>query len=140
MWVSCSVRSGNSYAQSGQAPNIIKVFFKFSNLQKGFCIILKTVNRAVNTFYGIYVYLSSFPHHCQRIWTKAKKDLIFVVRLVFYCYCTKHPADAGNKRLRMLNFEQIIHWKQYLRSSTCPLTGFFWLLSHVIYLKLTRVL
>ena len=27
-----------------------------------------------------------------------------------------------------------------LRSSTCPLTGFFWLLSHMIYLKLTRVL
>ena len=26
------------------------------------------------------------------------------------------------------------------RSSTCPLTGFFWLLSHVIYLKLTREL
>ena len=26
------------------------------------------------------------------------------------------------------------------RSSTCPLTSFFWLLSHVIYLKLTRVL
>ena len=25
------------------------------------------------------------------------------------------------------------------RSSTCPLTGFFWLLSHVIYLKLTIV-
>ena len=25
------------------------------------------------------------------------------------------------------------------RSSTCPLTSFFWLLSHVIYLKLTRV-
>ena len=25
-------------------------------------------------------------------------------------------------------------------SSTCALTGFFWLLSHVIYLKLTRVL
>ena len=27
-----------------------------------------------------------------------------------------------------------------LRSSTCPLTSFFWLLSHVIYLKLTKVL
>ena len=27
----------------------------------------------------------------------------------------------------------------YLRSSTCPLTGFFWLLSHVIYHKLTKV-
>ena len=27
-----------------------------------------------------------------------------------------------------------------LRSSTCPLTGFFWLLSHVIYLKLRKVL
>ena len=30
--------------------------------------------------------------------------------------------------------------QNYLRSSTCPLTGFFWLLSHVIYLKLTKVL
>ena len=27
-----------------------------------------------------------------------------------------------------------------IRSSTCPLTRFFWLLSHVIYLQLTRVL
>ena len=27
-----------------------------------------------------------------------------------------------------------------VRSSTCPLTSFIWLLSHVIYLKLTRVL
>ena len=26
------------------------------------------------------------------------------------------------------------------RSSTCPLKSFFWLLTHVIYLKLTRVL
>ena len=26
------------------------------------------------------------------------------------------------------------------RSSTCALTGFFWLLSHMIYLKLTKVL
>ena len=26
------------------------------------------------------------------------------------------------------------------RFSTCALTGFFWLLSHVIYLKLTKVL
>ena len=26
-----------------------------------------------------------------------------------------------------------------LRSSICPLTGFFWLLSHLIYLKLTKV-
>ena len=30
------------------------------------------------------------------------------------------------------------NWIQW--SSTCPLTGFFWLLSHVIYLKLTKVL
>ena len=32
--------------------------------------------------------------------------------------------------------KQYCHW---LRSSTCPLTGLFWLLSQVIYLKLTRV-
>ena len=30
-------------------------------------------------------------------------------------------------------------WFFCLRSSTCPLTGFFWLLSHVVYLKLTGV-
>ena len=29
---------------------------------------------------------------------------------------------------------------RYLRFSTCPLTSFFWLLSHVIYLKLTKIL
>ena len=44
--------------------------------------------------------------------------------------------------LRSLNCQQLRRtscWQ--LRSSTCPLTGFFWLLSHdVIYLKLTRVL
>ena len=28
---------------------------------------------------------------------------------------------------------------RHSRSSTCALTGFFWLLSHVIYLKLTKV-
>ena len=33
-----------------------------------------------------------------------------------------------------------IRYTLVLWSSTCPLTGFFWLLSHVIYLKLTRVL
>ena len=33
----------------------------------------------------------------------------------------------------------LVH-KRILRSSTCPLTGFFWLLSHVIYLKLTKIL
>ena len=37
-------------------------------------------------------------------------------------------------------FESLTTHKDFLRSSTCPLAGFFWLLSHVIYLKLTRVL
>ena len=32
------------------------------------------------------------------------------------------------------------HTTMGFRSSTCGLTGFFWLLSHVIYLKLTKVL
>ena len=34
----------------------------------------------------------------------------------------------------------LIKFWLYLRSWTCALTGFFWLLSHVIYLKLTKVL
>ena len=44
--------------------------------------------------------------------------------------CTQFPSQGifvGKKS-----------WKtKELRSSTCALTGFFWLLSHVIYLKLT---
>ena len=41
--------------------------------------------------------------------------------------------------------KQAIRWYQLVlqsrqRSSTCALTGFFWLLSHVIYLKLTKLL
>ena len=31
-------------------------------------------------------------------------------------------------------------WASKLRFFTCPLTSFFWLLSHLIYLKLTRVI
>mgnify|MGYP001183287323 CR=1 FL=1 len=34
----------------------------------------------------------------------------------------------------------IMNYLGSLSSSTCALTGFFWLLSHVIYLKLTRAL
>ena len=50
--------------------------------------------------------------------------------------------------LEMEKFRSNYRWLNFLdlilfhlpRSSTCPLTSFFWLLSHVIYLKLTRVL
>ena len=41
------------------------------------------------------------------------------------------------------NNRKIFNWfklTRLLSSSTCALTGFFWLLSHVIYLKLTKVL
>ena len=44
---------------------------------------------------------------------------------------TIKPFNQGNLSRGIVNC---------LGSSTCPLTGFFWLLSHVIYLKLTRVL
>ena len=46
---------------------------------------------------------------------------IFAVSEIGFCACTKSFREA-------------------LSSSTCALTGFFWLLSHVICLKLTKVL
>ena len=62
---------------------------------------------------------------------------MFRIRGKWDCYITKcskenqafHAFNNSGKR------------KSYIsRSSTCPLTSFFWLLSHVIYLQLTRVL
>ena len=41
---------------------------------------------------------------------------------------------------QLIMFRRFTNITKAFRSSTCPLTGFFWLLSHVIYLKLTRVL
>ena len=47
--------------------------------------------------------------------------------------------NSSNKRLMFQALFFFIFFYR-LRSSTCPLTGSFWLLSHVIYLKLTKVL
>ena len=50
--------------------------------------------------------------------------------------------ERTNSTLLLVDLFSFVFWKKVKtpRSSTCPLTGFFWLLSHVIYLKLTRVL
>ena len=45
--------------------------------------------------------------------------------------------NGCSRTLHILEHHQSLN---YLRSFTCPLTGFFWLLSHVMYLKLTKVL
>ena len=51
--------------------------------------------------------------------------------------------SADMHQLSRTKFVLILHkryWDWCPRSSTWALTGFFWLLSHVIYLKLTKVL
>ena len=46
-----------------------------------------------------------------------------------------------SRQFRLMQLNKIISKKAYIpRSSTCALRGFFWLLSHMIYLKLTREL
>ena len=51
---------------------------------------------------------------------------------------TSAALDYQNA-VRYLNCQKNPPFKITVGSSTCPLTSFFWLLSHVIYLKLTRV-
>ena len=51
---------------------------------------------------------------------------------------TSAALDYQNA-VRYLNWQKNPPCKITVGSSTCPLTSFFWLLSHVIYLKLTRV-
>ena len=51
--------------------------------------------------------------------------------------------DAGeleHKKKENAETQQMNSEQKKVRSSTSPLAGFFWLLSHVIYLKLTKVL
>ena len=57
-------------------------------------------------------------------------------KILFY----RKELDFDLKKNSLRKTSQIKFWHQEPMSSTCPLTGFFWLLSHVIYLKLTRVL
>ena len=85
-----------------------------------------------------------------------KKDLkIFHLTHIYKQFSEKisrKRPDFQNTNPWPSNLEHFIHpWKRcslissylartLIRSSTCALTGFFWLLSHVIYLKLTKVL
>ena len=66
----------------------------------------------------VFVFLST-------LWKVLTYDLEEVIKLIGETF---GPKQFFFKKLHTL-------W-----SSTCPLTGFFWLLSHVIYLKLTKVL
>jgi hypothetical protein len=52
-------------------------------------------------------------------------------------YMTKNTRTPGGTLQQRWQTNKT---EKNLRSSTCPLTSFFWLLSHVIYLKLTRLL
>ena len=63
-------------------------------------------------------------------------------RKTFKFDMTKHYIKSAENRLDENAMDEIATWliKKGLRSSTCALPGFFWLLSHVIYLKLTKVL
>ena len=55
-------------------------------------------------------------------------------RYYFQSTCNKIMEKWGNSSIKS---NDLLHSAS---SSTCALTGFFWLLSHVIYLKLTREL
>ena len=60
-------------------------------------------------------------------------------RLPSFTLCPTQPdLPIGDKSIE--SFEDIDRAIEHVRSSTCPLTSFFWLLSYVIYLKLTKVL
>ena len=59
------------------------------------------------------------------------------LKIRLFDWSTRELQDQLVPIYPLLKWEQI---RLKLWSSTCPLTSFFWLLSHVIYLKLTRVL
>ena len=60
---------------------------------------------------------------------------ISISKLLFQHFSFK--ISVSKFLLKNFHFQKFI---DCTRLTTCALTGFFWLLSHVIYLKLTRVL
>ena len=52
---------------------------------------------------------------------------------------TKTICKSVNVTIIVLHLGIAYPEKMHVRSSTCPLTGFFWLLSHVMYLKLSII-
>ena len=63
-------------------------------------------------------------------------------RVLQMCLNLKFYIKIEKIQIRFLQQTRVSSKPQFHkpRSSTCPLTSFFWLLSHVIYLKLTEVL
>ena len=58
--------------------------------------------------------------------------------LILYQVTKPSLNKVNNLNLKVLEISD--QFFTQIRFSTCPLTSFFWLLSHVIYLKLTKVL
>ena len=73
--------------------------------------------------------------HTDRL--KISLSLLFAKKVlpVFFVRNKSHM-----KPFHILKMQVCRKQPQQVRSSTCALTSFIWLLSHVIYLKLTRVL
>ena len=75
-------------------------------------------------------------------WTKNESKVIFLnpkSPKSAYNFCFRIICSIWNDGFWLFSKSSIFVLQTYYRSSTCPLTSFFWLLSHVIYLKLTRV-
>ena len=86
-------------------------------------------------------YVSSIYVHRSETW-EAYKDFESAgqnggIILVACLHCVGFIPQNNFQAVRHLG---LFFVNQDFRSSTCPLTDLFWLLSHVIYLKLTRVL
>ena len=62
---------------------------------------------------------------------------VFCLNFTYSLEKKKHPYSQKKKENQINWYSRCFAW---FKSSTCPLTSFFWLLSHVIYLKLTRIL
>ena len=50
-----------------------------------------------------------------------------------------YPCQVENTEHPFRNQQSYLAFIWAVGSSTCPMTGFFWLLSHVVYLKLSKV-
>ena len=104
-------------------------FYKLALLDKN-CLFLLFFGKMQLTSCRTHTNISVY----NALWLKVERGVFCISSKLFEVHTN------ARKKGNFQSCQKILSSVTLLKSSTCPLTGFFWLLSHVIYLKLTKVL
>ena len=121
----------------------IYIYFVQEQLCKSWTAHFKTHTKLVGKLICAWYKFKCIPKSPKRRrWRLRSSTLLFTgVQVAAFCERSIHCNNQCFRQIKTLVADHVeIKSIFNFSSSTCALTGFFWLLSHVIYLKLTKVL